>query len=246
VLENTACARLSFLLGGVSGLLLDKRDGRLLIRYRSGTGRLALRNAWFSGGIEWTIGFRGHTPFTAASLFAARLTDGGRPVLRFYEWERVTGVPFQMDCFFTGDDSDFLFTAVKIVNPDAVAASTYWWSNTAFPETADTRVIVPAERAIIHSKDGIELVHPAGHNGVDATYPERERRHRLLFICPKAPSWPQGERTRTALHFNECARTQIVSLGRQRADGIGQIFEPGVRILKFRADRPAGIRADAA
>lgn len=176
VLENNRL-RATFVpsLGGRLWSLLDKRDERELLYSNTVLqfGRLALRNAWFSGGIEWNIGFRGHTPFTAASLFAARLTDGGRPVLRFYEWERVTGVPFQMDCFFTGDDSDFLFTAVKIVNPDAVAASTYWWSNTAFPETADTRVIVPAERAIIHSKDGIELVHPAGHNGVDATYPER-------------------------------------------------------------------------
>lgn len=176
VLENNRL-RATFIpsLGGRLWSLLDKRDERELLYSNTVLqfGRLALRNAWFSGGIEWNIGFRGHTPFTAADLFAARLTDDGRPVLRFYEWERVTGTPFQMDCFFTDDDSDFLFTAVKIVNPDAVAASTYWWSNTAFPETADTRVIVPTERAIIHSKDGINLVHPANHDGVDATYPKR-------------------------------------------------------------------------
>ncbi len=175
VLENNRL-RATFVpsLGGRLWSLLDKRDGRELLYSNKVLqfGRLALRNAWFSGGIEWNVGFRGHSPFTASDLFAARLTSGGRPVLRFYEWERVTGTPFQMDCFFTDDDSDFLFTAVKIVNPDAAATSTYWWSNTAFPETPDTRVIVPSERAIIH-QNGIHLVHPSDHEGVDATYPRR-------------------------------------------------------------------------
>ena len=176
VLENNRL-RATFVpsLGGRLWSLLDKRDERELLysNHVLQFGKLAIRNAWFSGGIEWNIGFRGHSPFTASDLFAARLTDDGRPVLRFYEWERVTGTPFQMDCFFSSDDSDFLFTAVKIVNPDDTATSTYWWSNTAFPETPETRVIVPSEKAMIHSKAGINLVHPANHNGVDATYPRR-------------------------------------------------------------------------
>lgn len=34
---------------------------------------LAVRNAWFSGGVEWNIGVIGHTPLTTEQMYAARL-----------------------------------------------------------------------------------------------------------------------------------------------------------------------------
>ena len=44
-------------------------------------GNLALRNAWFSGGVEWNIGMIGHTPFTMEPMFVNTLTDDdGNPV----------------------------------------------------------------------------------------------------------------------------------------------------------------------
>lgn len=212
VLENNRlCATFVPSLGGRLWSLLDKRDGRELLYSNKVLqfGRLALRNAWFSGGIEWNIGFRGHTPFTASDLFAARLTSEGRPVLRFYEWERVTGTPFQMDCFFDDDDSDFLFTAVKIVNPDAGATSTYWWSNAAFPETPDTRVIVPSELAIIH-KSGIHLVQPSGHEGVDATYPKRVSAAIDYFYYMPAGTRPWEAAVQKDGHGLLCTSTKVM------------------------------------
>ena len=47
---------------------------------------LAIRNAWFSGGVEWNISLIGHTPFTTEPLYTAvTKTEAGAPVLRFYE-----------------------------------------------------------------------------------------------------------------------------------------------------------------
>ena len=59
---------------------------------------LALRNAWFSGGVEWNIGTRGHSPTTMDTLHAARVEGpDGEPMLRLWEWERLRGVVFQVD-----------------------------------------------------------------------------------------------------------------------------------------------------
>ena len=87
-------------LGGRLWALIDKISGQNLlytndvIKFRN----LAIRNAWFSGGVEWNLGIIGHTPFTTEQLFTAELTDeDGNPVLRMYEYERVRQVEYQMD-----------------------------------------------------------------------------------------------------------------------------------------------------
>ena len=72
VLENE-CMRAVFLpeLGGRLWSLTDKRSGRELL-YKNDVlqpANLALRNAWFSGGVEWNVGIKGHNPLTAAPLF---------------------------------------------------------------------------------------------------------------------------------------------------------------------------------
>ena len=47
---------------------------------------LALRNAWFYGGVEWNVGTIGHSPLSCSPVFAARLEDpNGSPILRLYE-----------------------------------------------------------------------------------------------------------------------------------------------------------------
>src|SRR3990170_6555512 len=59
---------------------------------------LALRNAWFCGGVEWNVGTIGHSPLTCSPVFAARLQDAhGTPILRLYEWERLPQVIVQID-----------------------------------------------------------------------------------------------------------------------------------------------------
>ncbi len=81
VLENDIL-RAEFLpqLGGCLRSLFHKPANKELL-YKNSVfqpDNLAIREAWFSGGIEWNVSVRGHTPFTCASLFAgqASLDDG--------------------------------------------------------------------------------------------------------------------------------------------------------------------------
>lgn len=84
-------------LGGRLWKLINKKTGDALlyhndvIRFRN----LSIRNAWFSGGVEWNIGIIGHTPYACESLYVAKVTrDNDKEVLRFYEYERVRSVYF--------------------------------------------------------------------------------------------------------------------------------------------------------
>jgi hypothetical protein len=114
---------------------------------------LALRNAWFSGGIEWNTCHYGHYYLTCSPVFAARvLTDSGEPCLRLYEWDRMKCFPWQID-FHLPADSHFLFARVRIVNPHDSELPMYWWTNIAVPETKHTRVLAPADSCMT-SRDG--------------------------------------------------------------------------------------------
>ena len=175
VLENEFL-RARFLpeLGGRLISLVDKVSGRDLL-YQNKTlyaGNLAMRNAWFSGGVEWNASIIGHNPFTCSPLFAARtqLADG-TPVLRMYEYERLRGVSFQMD-FFLPDGSRMLFARMRLVNENAQTVPTYWWSNIAVPEWRGGRVVVPADAAYV-ARDGVIFKDsvPVDRGGDDVTYP---------------------------------------------------------------------------
>lgn len=176
VLENDVL-RATFMLelGGRLWSLVHKPSGRELLERNPvfQPANLALRNAWFSGGVEWNIGTTGHTPFTCSPLFAARLTlPDGTPVLRLYEWERIRQVPYQIDAYLP-DGSPVLFVRIRIVNPHDHEVPMYWWSNIAVPESTETRVIVPADSAYSfgYGKRGLRRVDiPNVDGGVDVTY----------------------------------------------------------------------------
>lgn len=135
--------------GGRLWELWDKETGRNLL-YTNDVLRfsnLAVRNAWFSGGVEWNLGVIGHTPLTTESLYVARTTtEKGDPVLRMYEYERIRQVTYQMD-FWLEKNSRFLNCRMRIVNESAEVVPMYWWSNIAVKEHEGGRVIVPADEA---------------------------------------------------------------------------------------------------
>ncbi len=136
---------------------------------------LAIRNAWFSGGVEWNIGIRGHSVFTCAPLFAERLSaPDGTPVLRLREWERILQVPFQMD-FWLPPGSPFLYAHVRIANQRDVEIPMYWWSNIATPEAPGTRVLVPATHTFKFDYDKqtrhMQRIPMPLRGNVDFTYP---------------------------------------------------------------------------
>ena len=176
VMENEFL-RATFLLelGGRLWSLVHKPSGRELFHVNPvfQPANLALRNAWFSGGVEWNIGTIGHSPFTCAPLFAARVEGpDATPVLRLYEYERLRGVPFQIDAYLP-DGSAVLFIRVRIVNSQEHEIPMYWWSNIAVPETQDTRVVVPTDAVYQFNYSKLEVMPVPGEGGIDITYPTK-------------------------------------------------------------------------
>ena len=186
VLDNGRL-RATFLpeIGGRLWSLVDLGSGRELL-FRNPVfqpANLAIRNAWFAGGVEWNIGLVGHCPFTCSNLFAARLTTAdGWPVLRMYEWERIRGVAFQIDAWLP-EGSPVLFVNVRIANPNDAEVPMYWWSNTAVPETEHTRVIAPADEAYTFAYGGLMRRVPMPvWEGSDRSYPARGKQAADYFF----------------------------------------------------------------
>lgn len=190
VLENEVL-RATFLLdyGGRLWSLRHKPSGRELLYVNPifQPANLALRNAWFSGGVEWNMGVIGHTPFTCSPLFAARIhTLDGTPILRLYEWERIRRVTYQIDAYLP-DKSPVLYVRVKLVNPFDHALPMYWWSNIAVNEHEDVRVLVPAEQAYQYalSVENLKTVAIPLVDGKDISYTTHEQRAAdYFFLIP--------------------------------------------------------------
>jgi tetratricopeptide (TPR) repeat protein len=195
VLENDIL-RATFLIefGGRLWSLFHKKEERELLYVNPvfQPANLAIRNAWFSGGVEWNIGIMGHSVFTCSPLFVSKLRmDDGTPVLRMYEWERIRMVPYQIDAFLP-DGSEFLFIRVRITNPNENETPMYWWSNIAVQETPETRVIVPAESAYKRDYAGNMVTIPIPvSDGVDLSYPVNFNHSADNFYCvaPESQPW---------------------------------------------------------
>lgn len=151
---------------------------------------LALRNAWFAGGVEWNVGIKGHNPYTCDPLHAEIVETDGLRLLRMYEYERIRRCVYCIEAYLP-DDSEALYIKVRIHNTSGGETPMYWWSNMAVPETEDTRVIAPADEALVSfysgtgywlDKAGIPL-----DGGTDQSYPSRLGRSTDYFYCvPKA------------------------------------------------------------
>jgi hypothetical protein len=136
-------------LGGRLWSLFDKDNNRELLHRNPvfQPANLAIRNAWFSGGVEWNVGLVGHTPFTCSQMHVEKLSLKDRtPVLRMFEFERIRGVAYRIDAFLPAA-SKFLFLKITIENTNKKMTPTYWWSNIAVDENEGTRVIAPAAKA---------------------------------------------------------------------------------------------------
>lgn len=127
-------------LGGRIASLVHRPTGRELL-YRNPVlqpAGLGPDGVWCAGGLVWDLGTASCAPVHAARVTAP---DGG-PMLRLWEWERLQGVPFQVDLWLP-DGSDFLYAAVRVRNPHEKPVQLNWWSRAAIPD--DHTVLAPAE-----------------------------------------------------------------------------------------------------
>ncbi len=114
---------------------------------------LALRNAWFSGGVEWNLGTTGHWGLTCEPVNAGVVhgPDGG-PVLRLWAYERLLGLVWRVDLWLPAG-SRRLFSHVALGNPHDETIPLYWWSNAAVPLRAGGRVLCDAGSAFHFAGD---------------------------------------------------------------------------------------------
>lgn len=134
---------------------------------------LALRNAWFAGGIEWNLGTTGHWGLSCEPV-CADLVDGD--VLRMWAHERLLGVTWRIDAWLE-EGTDVLFTHAVIANETDEDLPVYWWSNIAVPQDDHTRVLVDADRVFhfgyasqlreveVPLRDGVDISRPQRHPG---------------------------------------------------------------------------------
>ena len=174
-------------LGGRLYSLVHKASGQELL-YRNPVlqpANLALRNAWFAGGVEWNLGSTGHWTGTCSPMHAARVEGpDGTPILRLWEWERTRNLVTQLD-FWLPEDSEFLYVGARIQNPSSEPVPAYWWSNIAVEQTPRTRVLVPADQAWQHGYGNrLDLVDVPTQDGVDLSYPMNHRRAIDFFFEP--------------------------------------------------------------
>lgn len=139
-------------LGGRLWSLEEVESGKELLFQPDGIqfGNLALRDAWFSGGIEWNLGMTGHWGLTNAPVGAGIVEVDGQQMLRMWAWERLTRMVWRMDVCLP-EDSTFLFTSPRIANRSGETKPFYWWSNAAICLRQESRVVVPAPSAVLHS-----------------------------------------------------------------------------------------------
>ncbi|WP_238161770.1 DUF5107 domain-containing protein [Kribbella antibiotica] len=176
-------------LGGRLYSLIHKASGEELL-YRNPVfqaANLALRNAWFAGGVEWNVGSTGHWTGTCAPMHAARVEGpDGTPILRLWELERTRNLVTQLD-FWLPADSEFLYVGVRLQNPADHDVPAYWWSNIAVSQSADTRVLVPADQAWRYGYGArLDLIDVPG----ELTYPMRHEKAVDYFFEPLAGERP--------------------------------------------------------
>lgn len=182
-------------LGGRVYSMVDKSEDRELLFCNPviQMGNLSLRNAWFSGGIEWNGGsVPGHAPTSCETVYCARIDTEEGPVLRLYEFDRISETAWQVDLHLP-EGEKALYVHGKIVNPNAEARPVYWWTNATVAHVGGQRVLSPADYAIEHAlpDNHLERFRFPNHWGFDGSYPGNWQSSTSVFFRTEdpAPKW---------------------------------------------------------
>ncbi|GKX29675.1 hypothetical protein SH1V18_21550 [Vallitalea longa] len=173
--------------GGRLYSLENKSTGKELL-YKNNIfqpANLAIRDAWFSGGIEWNIAQYGHTFSTCSPMFFAICEDDdGNEFLRMYEYERCKSIFWNID-FHLPEGRDVLSAYVRIVNDNNHTIPMYWWTNIAVEEKRDIRVFSGSNDIIYQDVETMKKInnqHAYGYGqmphiysfgDMDVSYPEK-------------------------------------------------------------------------
>lgn len=185
-------------LGGRLWSLVDLATGRDLLFRPDAVqfGNLALRDAWFSGGVEWNLGTTGHWGLTCSPVDAGVVEVDGERILRMWALERLTGLVWRLEAWLPAG-SRHLYTSARIVNHHDADVAFYWWSNAAVPLERESRVLTPAAHSF-HNDYGGGLVRnrfPLSH-GIDGSRPhDAPQSADYFFDAPRdggAPTWVAG------------------------------------------------------
>lgn len=170
-------------LGGRMISLYDKRAGRELLFDNPVLqfANLAIRNAWFSGGVEWNGPLYGHSLLTCSPVFAGVVETPRGPLLRLYEFDRALETTWQVDVFLPPGD-DRLWVHVKAINPNAHDIDFYWWTNIALPLARDTRVLSPMDYALSHDATGNSRLPFPIFDGFDGSHPSNYPYAKSVFF----------------------------------------------------------------
>lgn len=134
---------------------------------------LAIRNAWFAGGIEWNIGYSGHAAHTSRTVHCGSYTlAGGEQGLRIFDFDRMSRLWWHVDLLLL-ESSSMLEAVVTIYNDDEENKKLYWWTNIALAEEKNMRVLCSNGSALWRSHikgafETAEFPHPTGD--IDYSY----------------------------------------------------------------------------
>ncbi|MBR5507410.1 MAG: DUF5107 domain-containing protein [Clostridia bacterium] len=182
ILENEKL-RAVFLpeIGGRLWSLYHKEEKRelLFVNKVFQPGNLGIRNAWFSGGVEWNVGIKGHNPLTCDPLFAAESkNEEGESILTMYEYERLRGIVYSINAYLP-EGSDKLYIKTSVENTSDKEKYMYWWSNIAVEEKG-MRVLAPADEMFLCKYNDnhyfIDKCPAPDYEGEDLSYAERGKR----------------------------------------------------------------------
>ncbi len=141
-------------LGGRILSVYDKTRDREMF-YRNSVikpGLIALRGAWFSGGIEWNRGPQSHTvtSYSPVDVVTVEHPDGSASfIIGYTEMNFRTGWEVR---FTLRPGRAYLEERIVIFNPTDGFHSYYFWNNTAFPNTPKTRFCYPMKAASDHDR----------------------------------------------------------------------------------------------
>lgn len=182
-------------LGGRLISLVDLSDNRELLYCNTQlqVANLAIRNAWFAGGIEWNIGQYGHAFSTCSKVFASVQTSpDGEEFLRLYDYERCKRLWWHID-FHLPEGSPLLYAHVEIHHIDDDRTTLYYWTNTAVEMTDHTRIFASNEHAIYLDPFAPPVARRYGdmkmptielYPDIDASYPKQfQCSQEYFFTC---------------------------------------------------------------